>query len=538
MALLPLGIIPEILSHKILYMKPSGKNILFITSDQQHWSAMGFLNPEVRTPNLDRLARRGMYFNRAYTVNPTCTPTRASWITGMYPSQHGAYSLGTKLMAHVPTVGDAFQEHGYRTGLVGKAHFQPLKTTAEYPSLEAYPVLQDMDFWRDFNGPFYGFERVELARNHTDEAHVGQHYGLWMESKGYVNWRDYFHPIPQAYRVAVDTQTESKHSPRKVGEAWEIPEEIHYNTWIAERTNALMEDYAATGDRFFLWASFFDPHPQYMVPEPYASMYDPAEVTVPEHTDGEFDDKPPYFALSQQENPDFSAYQTDEGSNVLHGARSHLASHDVKAQKIATMYGMMTMLDKYVGVILDKLDELGLAGDTLVVFTTDHGDFWGQHGLTAKAIHHYEDLLRVPMIVSLPGVVPEGVSSSALQSTVDLAPTFLSFAEIPIPRFMTGLDAAKVWTGEAESHRDHVIVENRHNPTTMNMKTYIDNRYKMTIHFNRSYGELYDLAADPGELKNLWDMPDAQDLKRDLLLKFLYADMAIEPMPMPRIAAA
>ena len=89
-------------------MNSKKTNVLFITSDQQHWYSMGFLNPEVNTPNLDRLAKMGTYFDRAYTVNPTCTPTRASLITGMYPSQHGAYSLGTKLMESVPTVGDSF----------------------------------------------------------------------------------------------------------------------------------------------------------------------------------------------------------------------------------------------------------------------------------------------------------------------------------------------------------------------------------------------------------------------------------------------
>jgi len=145
-------------------------NILFITSDQQHWRLLGCQNPEVRTPHLDRLAAEGTLFERAYCPNPTCTPTRASIITGLYPSQHGAYSLGTKLPESVPTVGQEFSRHGYATDLIGKAHFQGLKGTAEYPSLESYPTVQDLEFWRGFNGPFYGFEHLELARNHVDGA--------------------------------------------------------------------------------------------------------------------------------------------------------------------------------------------------------------------------------------------------------------------------------------------------------------------------------------------------------------------------------
>lgn len=484
--------------------------------------AMGYLNPEVRTPNLDRLVKRGMTFHRAYTVNPTCTPTRASWITGLYPSQHGAYSLGTKLAEDVPTVGSIFQKHGYRTALVGKAHFQPLASTEQYPSLESYPVLHDLDFWRKFHGPFYGFQHVELARNHTDEPHVGQHYALWMEEKGHADWRKYFLPA---------------HPRMKPGQPWEIPAEIHYNAWISERTMALMDQYVGENRNFFLWASFFDPHPEYMVPEPYASMYDPDKVTVPEYRDGEFEDKPPYFKLSRQQSPDFSAFKED-GGHGIHGARSHLRPRQDMAKHIATMYGMMTMLDEHVGKILDHLDHLGLAENTLVCFTTDHGDYWGQHGLVAKAIHHYEDLLRVPLVVSMPGTIPAGTVSNSLQSTVDLAQTFLSMAGLPVPRTMTGVDEKEVWTGKRDSLRSHVMVENQHQPTTMNMRTYINRRYKLTVHFNRKYGELSDLEKDPGEYVNLWNDPGSQELLRELLLEFIYGEMAKAPLPMPRIAAA
>lgn len=504
-------------------MEDATRNVLFITSDQQHWMAMGYLNPEVKTPNLDRLVERGTTFHRAYTVNPTCTPTRASWVTGMYPSQHGAYSLGTKLMEDVPTVGDKFQAHGFRTALVGKAHFQPLRGTEAYPSLESYPILHDLDFWRGFHGPFYGFDHVELARNHTDEAHVGQHYALWMEAKGCENWRDYFLP---------------EHASPRPGEAWDIPPELHYNTWISERTNALMEQFANDGQNFFLWASFFDPHPQYMVPEPYASMYDPAEVTVPEFREGEFDDKPPYFLHARQERPDTSALTDDADGNSVHGSGSHLRSREVKAKNIAMMYGMMTMLDEHIGRILDTVDELGLTEKTLICFTTDHGDFLGQHGLTKKAIHHYEDLLKVPLVVSLPGEVPAGHISDALQSTVDLPQTFLDIAGLPVPRSMSGVTETDVWFGRRDRRRDHVIVENQHQPTTVNLRTYINTRYKLTVHYNQPYGELYDLQEDPGEYVNLWDHPEAQDIKRDLLLKFAHGEMAKAPLPMPRIAGA
>lgn len=123
-------------------------NILLITSDQQHWNTLGAFNSEIQTPNLDRLVNEGTTFTRSYCPNPTCTPTRSSIITGMYPSQHGAWTLGTKLLENVHTVGEDFHEAGYNSALIGKAHFQPLVSTEQYPSLEAYPILQDLDFWK------------------------------------------------------------------------------------------------------------------------------------------------------------------------------------------------------------------------------------------------------------------------------------------------------------------------------------------------------------------------------------------------------
>ncbi|MEF3303996.1 sulfatase family protein [Paenibacillus sp. GYB003] len=499
-------------------------NILLITSDQQHWNTIGAFNGEIRTPNLDRLAREGTAFTRAYCPNPTCTPTRASIVTGMYPSQHGAWTLGTKLLEDRHTVGEDFAGAGYRTALIGKAHFQPLRETDRYSSLESYPILQDLDYWRKFNGPFYGFERVELARNHTNEAHVGQHYAIWMEENGCANWRDFFAPPTGTMDRAVRHQ-------------WPIPEKYHYNAWIAERTNALLTQYKENGEPFFLWSSFFDPHPPYLVPEPWATMYDPERLTIPQATPGEHDRNPPHFGLTQQKKPDFSAW--NETGKGIHGYHSHVDLSDTERKKlVATYYGMISCMDRYIGLILDKLDELGLADDTVVVFTTDHGHFFGQHGLQHKGGFHYEDLIKLPFLIRYPGHVPAGRVSPAIQSLVDLAPTFLSLAGLPIPPAMTGVDQSDVWRGLRPFVRDHAICEFRHEPTTIHQKTYVDERYKITVYYNRTYGELFDLKEDPGEIRNLWDEPDCAALKSELLLRFMWAELGKESMPMPRVSGA
>ncbi|MBM4149183.1 MAG: DUF4976 domain-containing protein [Lentisphaerae bacterium] len=498
-------------------------NILLVTSDQQHWNTLGFLNPEVSTPNLDRLASQGTVFSRAYCVNPTCTPTRASIITGKYPSQHGAWSLGTKLPETEHTVGEDFRSAGYGAALIGKAHFQPLASTPQFPSLEAYPILQDLDFWRSFHGPFYGFEHVELARNHVDEAHVGQHYALWMEEKGLKDWRRYF-------RKPTGTIDHQYHT-------WELPEEFHYNTWIQERSNAYMESCVARNQPFFLWSSFFDPHPDYLVPKPWDRMYDPEKLTVPSVTPGEHDRNPPHFGMTQTPRPDFSAYREPDG-NAMHGFGSHLQDRKALAKDIAVYYGMISLLDKYIGRILDRVESLGIADRTVVVFTTDHGHFFGHHGLKAKGPFHYEDMIRVPFIVRHSPTVPAGRVSEAIQSLVDLPQTFLSMAGLQAPRSMTGVDQSAVWTGRSESARDHALVENHHQPTTIHLKTYVDNRYKLTVYFRHGYGELFDLGKDPGEVRNLWDDPASQGIKQELLQKMLWAEMGKEPMWMPRIARA
>jgi arylsulfatase A-like enzyme len=257
-------------------------------------------------------------------------------------------------------------------------------------------------------------------------------------------------------------------------------------------------------------------------------MYDPAGLTVPELTEGEHADNPPHFRLTQEEEPDFSSWRTDEGSNACHGFGSHLHTREEMARDIATYYGMISCMDKYIGQIMNKLDALGLRENTLVVFTTDHGHFYGQHGLKAKGPFHYEDMVKVPFIVSMPGTVPAGRRSDAIQSLVDLPQTFLAACGLDTPAEMTGVNQFDVWTGATGPARNHVIVENHHQPTTIHVKTYVDERHKITVYRQRSYGEVFDLQEDPGEVRNLWNDPDSSELKHDLMLKLLLAEIAKE----------
>ena len=510
---------------------PIGQNVLLITSDQQHWFTLGLQNPEIKTPNLDRLAKSGFMSNRAYCPNPTCTPTRASLITGQYPSQHGAYTLGTKLPENALTLGELMQKQQQRSILIGKAHFQPLASTPEYSSLEAYPILHDQAFWKDYRESFYGFDTVELTRNHTDESHVGQHYVLWLEKQGF-DWKPYYNR-PAGLKEPGEGIAGGGSSYK-----WEIPEKYHYNAWIAERCNDHLEQLAQHGENFFMWASFLDPHPPYLVPEPWASMYDPKTLTVPCGREGEHDRNPHHFRETQKAQPDFQRYKDPQNDFWIHGFGCHLHDREELAKQVAIYYGMISMMDHYIGKILDRLESLGLQDRTLVVFTSDHGHFYGHHGLIAKGAFHYEDMIRVPFIASYPGVIPAGQMSEAMVSLVDFAPTALSSMGMNIPRCMTGKDLMPLLSGKVAQVRDHIVVENHHTPITVHAKTYVEERYKITVYQNSQEGEIFDLLDDPGEFNNLWFSRDHLELKCRLLLKLQQAEMEKEPMWMPRIYGA
>jgi arylsulfatase A-like enzyme len=542
----------------------SRPNILLVTSDQQHFSTLGVTNPTIKTPALDRLAREGVRFDRSYCVNPTCSPARASLLTGLYPSAHHCWTIGVKLPEDVPTLGEHLRAGGYRSVLVGKAHFQPVYSAPGSDSLECMPVMRNLDFWRGFHGPWYGFDRVETSRVHGGQATVGSHYAAWMEDNGLPEWRDYFTPWPE------ERSREEQYQPRLTGDgwivpgtygetewladrqagleeekqrpsthegpAWKIPEEFHHSTWVAERSMAQIDACVGAGEPFFLWASFYDPHRPYAIPDPWATMYDPEEMEPGTFVEGEFDDMPPHHQRTREEKPDWSDYE-EPGGRMLHGCSSHLHRREAMQKSMAKYYGMVSFLDHQLGRILDHLDRLGIAENTLIVFTTDHGEFLGQHGLTDKGPFHYEDMIRTPMLARWPGELPAGAVSEALQSQVDYAPTFLAAAGLAIPGLMQGVNQLPAWRG-GEAVRRHVLCENRHNPTKMHLRTLVNERYKLTVYRNRPYGELFDLQEDPEERRNLWNDPAAAEVKAQLLLELAHAEIEREPTRMPRLSGA
>lgn len=499
-------------------------NILLITTDQQHADTIGALgNGCIRTPQLDRLVREGTAFERAYTANPVCSPSRSSIITGQYPSRHKCWNIGVALDRNAATIGSLLQENGYRTGLFGKAHFQPVGKAG---SFEARPHIHDREFWRHWHGPYYGFQQTAMLHGHADEelAH-GMHYGVWLEDQG-IDPRLYFGP-DGGYREG----------------SWDIPESIHYTRWTADRTIEFIEQERDGGRPFFAWCSFQDPHNAFLCPEPWNSMYDPEQMPPFQEREGEMADKPSIHRyLAEGRLNELNVSMTSDPSHDTGGIQclGHTNARigaDRAKRWLASYYAMISLIDFHIGRMLDRLEQMGAADDTLIIFTSDHGDYAGNHGLWLKGPIHYEDIIRVPFLVRWRGRVPAGARSSSLVSLVDVAPTLLDVCGIKPAACMQGVSQWETFCRPEVRSRDWCLTENRAEPGFY-VKTVVTERFKLNYYLHSREGELYDLQEDPHEFINLYDRPEYADTRAQMFMNLIdiYGELE-NPYP-PRLSFA
>jgi len=496
-------------------------NFLIFVTDEQPGQQLGCDgHPVLQTPHLDQLAADGVRLSRCYTVHPMCMTTRATWFSGRTPRGHGVRCNGMVMDPALPTMTDALRQAGYATHGVGKHHLHCWGTLkgAEAGSLAALDWPEARVMWHSgrvtaLPTPYYGLSVAEPIIGNGNGA-VGP-WTRWLAAQD-PDAKALMEPPPPADR---------EYTLRRVW-ANQLPAELHYDQWMTERTVTALREYAATSQPFFLWHSFPDPHPPYTAPEPWGSMYDPADCPPPNRRDGELDDLAPHFRLQFE--------QRLLTSGCL-GATNIPDDHLMRMR--AMTYGMVSHIDHHVGQVLAELDRLGLADHTVVVFMSDHGRCLGDHWMDNMPPAHFDEVLRVPSIWRCPGRFPAGRMSEGLVSHLDFAPTILSLAGVPIPEGPVpptiecaqqrqpwpGQDLTSLLAGEVEAVQDSVIAELDEDYLGLQLRTLISADHWLTIYGgDREHGELFDLREDPQQLHNRFHDPGYAAVRTELIQELMY----------------
>ncbi len=465
-------------------------NILWICTDQQRYDTIGALeNPYVSTPNIDSLVADGVAFTHAYCQSPICTPSRASFLTGMYPSATHVNGNGNDCFPETyPLITRTLADIGYDCGLIGKLHLASAFRRIEPRANDGYR------YWQYSHAP-------------RDDWEEGHDYADWVRSKGYI----------------LGELTKNSEG---------VPAELHQTTWCAEKTIEFIRE-----ERDGPWlasVNIYDPHPPFNPPQSYREQFNPADMPEPLFKESDLEQQHRLRQIdfqSKVQTPD----ELDIRNPILaQSPRSKMkpeivGRRDAKTLK-AAYYAMIKLIDDQLGRILDALNETGQRENTVIIFTSDHGEMLGDHGLIQKGCRFYEGLVRVPLIFSWQGQFESGLKSDALVELVDKVPTLLEIAGLPIPDGMHGrslLPILKVETDE-NYHRDFVRCE-YYNALDMHDHSFAtmfrDKRYKLIVYHGHEEGELYDLVDDPDEFNNLWHVSEKQDTKLDLLKSSFDASM-------------
>ena len=418
-------------------------NILVIQADQHRWDCLGaYGNTDIQTPHLDALAADGVRYDNSFCSYPVCTPSRYSFLTGLYARQHLGLSNHCTIPQGLMTFPRVLRDSGYSTAAVGKMHLTP--------------TYHDV-----------GFERLQLAEQ-NGAGRYDDDYHRYLKAKG------------QTYLVDLMDQ-EREYRERATDEYWDrvgalvsdLDEEHHSTTWIAER--ALDELRGWDGGGNLLMASFIKPHHPFDPPAPWSEMYDPQALSM----------LPGYLPAPLRRDLDFSRGYFPYGD--LNEARIRRA--------MAYYYATISQIDHHVGRMVRHLKDSGQYDNTLILYNSDHGEYMGFHHLLLKGNYMYEPLIRVPLLVKYPGQRNAGQASDALVNTVDAAPTLLAQAGCETPAGMSGLDLAG-----AEPRRDILFAESGRGQAYMAR----DKRYKLLWCRDEQKSLFFDLQEDPHEERDLY----------------------------------
>jgi arylsulfatase A-like enzyme len=484
-------------------------NVIVIVADQLRDSHLGFRGSvPVRTPNIDRLAANGHVFDRAYAANPVCMPNRATIMTGMWPSAHGLRTNGLPLDPRIDTFARVLRRRGWRTAAIGKLHLQPMgypyedyqldQIRAAMPALweraVAGPFGERFESWEAFERhaegdlmlppDYYGFDDVALVVGHGDR--VSGNYVQWARARG-------LDPRTMGgYESARSTYGGWDH-------VWEssIPADLHATTYIAEESIERLKGYARNNEQFLLFVSFPDPHHPFAPPSEYFHRHRPEDMPLPGSFHDDHAGSPEYIQriVERRGTPDIDPMMLWS------------PSADQFRHALAAELGSIEFIDDAIGRIMAAVDGLNLAEETLVLFTADHGDVFGDHGLMLKHFTHYDPVIRVPYILGGAGI--GSGSHQALASSADIAPTLLDLVGAPSLAAAQGRSLRHLIEGHDGDWRRAVLVEEDQPfgldvlPGPVRIRTVVTDDLRYTRIAGTDIAELYDLRTDRDERLNL-----------------------------------
>lgn len=502
----------------------SKPNFIFICTDQQRSDSLGcYGNKIVRSPNIDSIADNGIRLDRHITPMQICSPSRATMLTGLYPRNHRLAVNGMALPEDIPTITQVLQSNGYRTHGVGKQHLQPLLAPADrnMPDSRAFWNSEQSKGWK---GPYYGYQTLDLLLGESDTAHLAGHYADWLNS---------VHPG----KAELLTPEKSRETPpADLDEIWtcELPAELHYNHWISTKAVEFLNEQADKENPYFLFVSYPDPHHPFDPPAEYVNRYDPDEMPLPVVKGDELSRMPPYYGELYPKGQGFRELYWAAREDMEAG--SMITTEDISDESmrkaIAYTHSMVEMIDDGVGQILQALDQSNRADNTYIIFTTDHGELLGDHGLLHKGPPSYRQLTEVSCMIKGPEINP-ATSSRSLTSHIDLAPTILDLAKVN----EGGLSFDGQSLRALFSDPDHQLREfnfGEYHPTakpTLYNQTVTTQQYRLTLYpLMPEWGEFFDLDQDPGEHFNLFG-----DARYDAVVAALSKTLAEKFPPKPDI---
>ena len=448
-------------------------NIVLIMTDQQRWDTLSCLGySHVPTPNIDRLAGRGVAFNHAFVQGAVCGPSRNSIVSGQYVHTHGIDQNEAWLSPDQPNWIRQLRNGGYHTVNIGKMHTAPIRLPCGF---NHRTVVENKNYHQGHHGPDPDDYDLYLAQ-----------FGLRRPAPHYYkevpNWPDHLGAI-----------------------VWPHDEELFIDNVIGRWTTDAIRDHDFAKP-LFLWSGFAGPHDPYDVTESALERYEGIEIPDPVGWPGELDEKPP---------PQKRSVENSDGRISPAAIWWSRATPERVRRMRKHYYANVSLTDDWVGKIVAAIEEKGQLDNTIFVFTSDHGDCLGDHGLVYKFSSHYDPVARVPLVFAGPWIASLG-ERDPLVELIDLGPTLLDLAGLGTLEGASGVSIRSLLEGESTELHETVFSE--YGPRIM-VRTH---EWKLVFYPGEAYGELYHLRKDPDELYNLYDDPNHAPARQDMVERIMH----------------